>query len=275
MGQALQQKATAIQEEMRERGGLLVAFSGGVDSGLVSKLAVDALGRKALAVTSLAESLPLREFQAARRFAREMGIRHRIVQYSELDNDAYVANPTNRCYFCRQDLGRALRPIAEQEGFDTMADGVLVSDLGAWRPGIQAMDEAGFWHPLVEYGVDKSSARTMARGLGLSFHDKPSMACLSSRIPYGQAVTLDKIRQVERAEGLLYTLGFGQVRVRHHGHLARVEVAKQEVPRLLQNSVRRRVVRGLRDLGFQEVDVDPEGYRTGSLDEPLRNHAPR
>lgn len=265
----LRQKAEAIRKEMGARGGLLVAYSGGVDSGLVCKLAVDALGPRALAVTARAESLPDREFRAARRFGREMGIRHRVVRYSELANEAYVQNPANRCYFCRQDLGRALRPIAEEEGIGTIADGVLVSDLGAWRPGIQAMSEAGFWHPLVEQDIDKAAARRMARDLGLSFHDKPSMACLSSRIPYAQTVTLAKLQQIERAEGVLYDLGFHQVRVRHHGELARVEVAKREVERLREGTLRRRVTREFGNLGFLEVDVDPQGYRTGSLDEDL------
>ena len=255
---------------MRNRGGLLVAFSGGVDSGLVCKLAVDALGSRALAVTARAESLPEREFVAARRFAAEMGIRHRIVRYSELANEAYVENPTNRCYFCRQDLGRALRPVAEEEGIETIADGVLASDLGAWRPGIQAMNEAGFWHPLVDEAMDKGLTRQMARGLGLSFHDKPSMACLSSRIPYGQAVTRETLHRIERAEDILYNLGFREVRVRHFGQVARVEVAEAEVGRLQEAPLQSRLSRAFQDLGFAKVEVDPRGYRTGSLDEALR-----
>ncbi|MFQ6013038.1 MAG: ATP-dependent sacrificial sulfur transferase LarE [Thermoplasmata archaeon] len=266
---ALRQKAVALRQAMQLREGLLVAFSGGVDSGLVCKLAVDALGSRALAVTAQAESLPAREFRAAQRFAAEMGIRHRVVRYSELANEDYARNPTNRCYFCRQDLGRALRPIAEEEGMDAIADGVLVSDLGAWRPGIQAMNEAGFWHPLVDQDIDKAQARRMARALGLTFHDKPSMACLSSRIPYGQAVTRATLRRIERAEGVLYDLGFRQVRVRHHGEVARVEVAREEVERFREDALRSRVTRELKDLGYARVDVDPRGYRTGRLNEAL------
>ncbi len=254
---------------MRDRERLLIAYSGGVDSGLVCKLAVDALGSRALAVTALAESLPDREFRAARRFASEMGIRHRVVRYSELANEAYVGNPTNRCYFCRQDLGRALRPIAEEEGIDAIADGVLVSDLGPERPGIRAMDEAGFWHPLVEQEIDKTQVRKLAVELGLSFHDKPSMACLSSRIPHGQVVTLEKLRRIEQAEDVLYALGFRQVRVRHHGDVAWVEVAQEEVGRLQEGALRSRVARELRGLGYAHVEVDPRGYRTGGLNEPI------
>ncbi len=266
---SLRRKAAALRETIRDRGDILVAFSGGVDSGLVCKLAVDALGSRALAVTAQAESLPKREFFAARRFAAEMGIRHRIVQYSELANEAYIENPTNRCYFCRQDLGRALRPIAEEEGIETIADGVLASDLGAWRPGIQAMNEAGFWHPLVDEQMDKAQTRRMARGLGLSFHAKPSMACLSSRIPYGQAVTQERLGRIERAESLLYDLGFREVRVRHVGQIARVEVAEAEVFRLQESPLRSHISQAFQALGFTEVEVDPRGYRTGSLDEAL------
>ncbi|MFQ5552486.1 MAG: ATP-dependent sacrificial sulfur transferase LarE [Thermoplasmata archaeon] len=267
---ALHEKAAALRRAMRDRGALLVAFSGGVDSGLVCKLAVDALGPQALAITARAESLPKREFLAARRFAAEMGIPHRVVQYSELANEAYVANPTNRCYFCRQDLGRALRPIADEAGIETIADGVLASDLGSWRPGIQAMNEAGFWHPLVEAAMDKAQARQMARGLGLPFHDKPSMACLSSRIPYGQVVTQERLHRIERAEGVLYDLGFREVRVRHIGEVARVEVGRGEVERLHRAPMRSRVGRAFRDLGFMRIEVDPRGYRTGSLDAALQ-----
>ena len=267
--EALGRKADALRTAMRERGALLVALSGGVDSGLVCRLAVQALGSGALAVTARSESLPDREFRAARRVAGEVGIRHRIVRYSELANPNYAKNPINRCYFCRQDLGRALRPVAEEEGIETIADGVLASDLGAWRPGIRAMDEAGFWHPLVDAGMDKGQVRGMARELGLSFHAKPSMACLSSRIPYGQAVTTDRLDRIERAEGVLYDLGFQEVRVRHLGHVARVEVAKAEVARLQEPPTRDRVSQALLDLGFTAIEVDPKGYRTGSLDEAL------
>lgn len=254
---------------MEARDGVLVAFSGGVDSGLVARLAFDALGDRSLAVTAAAESLPARELRAARRYAAEIGIRHRVVRYSELANPQYAENPTNRCYFCRQDLAAALWPVAREEGLETVADGILASDLGDWRPGIQAMDEAGFWHPLVDAGVDKAAARELARTLGLSFHDKPSMACLSSRIPYGRVVTVDKLEQIERAEALLHELGFRQCRVRHHGDVARVEVEPAEVPRLAEPTVRRRVVQGVKALGFQYVALDLEGYRTGSLDEGL------
>lgn len=265
----LEAKAQAILHEMRRQGSLLVAYSGGVDSGLVCHLAVQALGDTALAVTAVSESFPRRELEAARRYAREMGIRHRLVTYSELANEAYASNPRERCYFCRKDLAKTLWPIARQEGIGTIADGILASDLGDWRPGIKAMDEEGFWHPLLEQGIDKVQVRTLARHLGLSFHDKPSMACLSSRIPYGQVITLEKLTQVEKAEDVLNAMGFVQFRVRHHGEVARIEVLPQEIPKLLQREVREEVYRRLRQLGFRYVTVDLRGYRTGSMDEGL------
>jgi uncharacterized protein len=265
----LEVKAGAIVEAMRRRDGVLVAFSGGVDSGVVCRLAREALGERALAVTAAAESLPRRELEAARRFAEEIGIRHRVVRYSELANEAYASNPRERCYFCRKDLARALWPVARKEGISTIADGILASDLGGWRPGIRAMDEEGFWHPLLEQGLDKAQVRLLARRLGLSFHDKPSMACLSSRIPYGEVITVEKLRQIEKAEDLLQSLGFTQFRVRHHGEVARIEVPREEIARLLKDSVREEVYRRLRGLGFRYVTVDLEGYRTGSMDELL------
>ncbi|MFQ5837280.1 MAG: ATP-dependent sacrificial sulfur transferase LarE [Thermoplasmata archaeon] len=265
----LEAKAATIVEAMRSRGGVLVAYSGGVDSGLVCKLAVEALGPRAVAVTAVSESLPGRELKAARRFAREVGIRHRTVSYSELANREYARNPKERCYFCRKDLAKALKPIALEEGMSTIADGVLSSDLGEWRPGIKAMNEEGFWHPLLEHDIDKVRARRMARWLGLSFHDKPSMACLSSRIPYGEVITVEKLRRIEEAEDILHSLGLRQFRVRHHGSVARIEVPKEEVPRLLQEDVREEVSRRMKALGFEYVTLDLEGYRTGSMDAGL------
>src|SRR5439155_20879111 len=174
------------------RGRGLGASSGGVDSGLVARVAHEALGDTAVAVLADAESLARWELAEAVSEAAEIGIRLETIRVSELANDRYVANPTNRCYFCRTELGAALKPIASRRGFVVIADGVNVSDLGDHRPGIQAMNEAGFWHPLVEFGFTKSDVRSLARDLGLSFHDKPSNACLSSRIAYGETITMDK-----------------------------------------------------------------------------------
>src|SRR5437867_5398188 len=199
---------------MRSRGRILVAYSGGVDSGLVARVAHDAVGRDALAVIADAESLARRELEEALDEAAEIGIPVKVVRVSELANDRYVENPTNRCYFCRQELGAALRPLAADLGYRIIADGVNLSDLGDYRPGIQAMNEAGFWHPLVEFGLAKPDVRSLARRLGLSFHDKPSNACLSSRIAYGELSSMDKLRSVELAGAARPGLGVRMVRGR-------------------------------------------------------------
>ena len=256
-------------DAMRERGPVLVAFSGGVDSGLVARIAFDALGDGALAVLADSESLARRELDEAVAEAEEIGIPLRMVRVSELANDRYVANPVNRCYFCRKELGAALKPIAAQLGFRAIADGVNLSDLGDHRPGIQAMDEEGFWHPLVEFGLAKDDVRALARGLGLSFHAKPSNACLSSRISYGEVITLDKLQRVEAAEEAIRALGFPVVRVRAHEGIARIEVPKEDLARIVEPATAAKVARAVREAGFVYVTIDLLGYRSGSMNEGL------
>ena len=254
---------------MRARRRVLVAFSGGVDSGLVARVARDALGEDALAVLADAESLSRRELAEARTEAEEIGISLQVVPLSELANDAYTANPSNRCYFCRKELGHALRPLAADLGFSVIADGVNVSDLGDHRPGIQAMNEEGFWHPLVEAGLGKADVRELARWLGLSFAAKPSNACLSSRIAYGEVITLDKLQRVEVAEEALRALGFRIVRVRAHEGIARIEVPPEDLPKLTAADMAGRVEKAVRAAGFVYVTVDLRGYRSGSMNEAL------
>lgn len=247
-------------EAMRSRRRVLVAFSGGVDSGLVARMARDALDGDALAVVADAESLARWELDEARAEAAEIGIPLRIVGVSELSNPAYAANPANRCFFCREGLAEALLPIAKDGNYDVIADGIHLSDLGDLRPGIRAMDAAGFWHPLVEFGLTKPMVRDLARSLRLSFADKPSNACLSSRIPHGIPITIDLLRRVESAEGYLRDLGFRQVRVRHEGTTARIEVFPEDIPRL--KSLEAVVATALRERGYEQVAIDPRGYRS-------------
>src|SRR2546425_640634 len=241
---------------MGARGRVLVAFSGGVDSGLVARVAHDALGDNALAVLADAESLARWELAEAISEAAEIGIRLETVRVSELANDRYVANPANRCYFCRQELGAALKPLASKQGFAAIADGVNVSDLGDHRPGIQAMNEAGFWHPLVEFGFRKADVRALARELHLSFFDKPSNACLSSRIAYGEVITVEKLQRVEAAEGAIRALGFRVVRVRAHDGIARIEVPREDLLRMSETAMAEKVVEAVRNAGFAYAGED-------------------
>jgi uncharacterized protein len=254
---------------MSARDGMVVAFSGGVDSSVLAKLAWDALGPRAVAVTAKSESLARSELRDARRIAKKIGIEHMVIKHSELDNEFIVQNPENRCYYCRRELADLLWAVAEEKGLATVADGVNMDDFDEHRPGIVAADEAGIWHPFIEFRVGKSELRTMAKLLDLEVHDKPAAACLSSRIPYGEPITREKLSMVEQAEDFLKRLGFNTIRVRHHGEIARIETSRDEMERLLK--MKGQIVARLKKLGFKYVAIDLEGYRPGSLDEVLRS----
>jgi uncharacterized protein len=251
----------ALRAALRARGGVVVGFSGGVDSAVLAKAAHDALGARALAVTVDSESLPRRELAEAEAFARGLGLPWRVASAREMDNPLYVANPANRCFFCREEMSAVLRRVADAEGIAHLAMGVQADDLGEVRPGHEAMRRAGVWFPLLEAGAGKAEVRAMARALGLpsGVAEKPAAACLSSRIQHGQAITVEGLQRVEAAEDWLLAQGFRVVRVRVEGPRARVEVGADEVPRLL--AMAGTVEARLRALGFGEVTLDPRGYR--------------
>jgi uncharacterized protein len=262
----LVEKAARVIADLAARGSVLVAYSGGVDSALVAALAVRAVGDRALAVTAAAETLAGAELDHARRLAAEIGIRHEVVTYSELDDPEFAANPAHRCYVCQGMRMDAMWREAARRDLAVVCDGTNASDPGPDRPGLRAVRERGVYSPLLVHGIDKPAARAMARSLGLSAWDRPANACLSSRIPHGQVVTLGKLRRIEAAETLLAGAGFQLVRVRDDQGAARVEVAAAEVERLthLWGDLAPR----LRQLGFERAAFDPRGYRRGGADRP-------
>ncbi|SDC68141.1 ATP-dependent sacrificial sulfur transferase LarE [Natrinema hispanicum] len=263
---SVEAKREAARDDLAARDGVLVAFSGGVDSSVVAALAHDALGDDAVACTAKSETLPEAELEDAKRVADEIGIRHKIVSFSELDSDAFVENDDDRCYHCRTMRLGEMQATARELGIGTVCDGTNADDPGAGhRPGLQAVDELDVHSPLLAHDITKAEVREIAAHYGLSVADKPSMACLSSRIPTGLAVTDDRLTRIERAEALLRQWGFDQFRVRDHDGLARIEVAPEELERALTREFAETVREELSQLGFEHVTLDLHGYRTGSV----------
>jgi len=261
------QRAEKLIAWFRQFKSALVAFSGGVDSSVLARAAFEALGDGALAITARSSTMPDRELREAIRIAREIGIAHEIIEEDELEDENFVKNPKDRCYFCRKKLGEALLGIAGKKGFDVVVDGANLSDTQEHRPGLKALKELGIRSPLIELGYTKEDVRAIAREFNLSVHKKPPQACLASRIPYGDFITRDKLSQIERAEDYLLSLGLSQVRVRHHGSVARIEVFAEEIPKVIEH--REKIYSELKKLGFNYVALDLKGYRSGSMDEVL------
>ncbi|HEY3417284.1 MAG TPA: ATP-dependent sacrificial sulfur transferase LarE [Armatimonadota bacterium] len=266
----IDEKVSQLQQIMRDLGRVLVAFSGGVDSTYLLRIALDTLGREnVLAVIATSESYPARELAEAERLGAEMKANFRVVHSNELADARFAANPSNRCYYCKMELFSKLIDTAKAEGYAAVLDGNNADDLGDWRPGQKAGKELGVRSPLQEAGMSKAEIREHSHALGLPTWDKPSYACLASRIPYGTPITEGTLNTIDAAENVLLDLGFSQVRVRFHGEVARIEVVPEEIARLVDAAVRDRVVERLKALGFKYVTLDLQGYRTGSMNEVL------
>jgi len=271
-------KETALRERLASLGSVVVAYSGGVDSAYLALVANDTLGDRAVAVTADSPSYPERHRQMAMQIARDFSLRHEIIHTSELERPEYRANPDNRCYYCKHELYTHLSRIAAERGA-VVVDGNNADDRGDYRPGRQAAREFGVRSPLDEVNLTKDEIRALAKRAGLPTWDEPASACLSSRIPYHTEVTDEKLRTIERAEQALRALGFRVFRVRHHEDrtdgastvhaLARVEIAREEMPRALDPEVSGAIVRALKAAGYRYVSLDLQGYRTGSLNEGL------
>ena len=266
MSTSVADKLDAARADLADRDGVLVAFSGGVDSSVVAAIAHDALGDDAVACTAKSETLPAAELDDARRVAEEIGVRHEIVEFSELQSPEFVENDGDRCYHCRTMRLGAMFDHAKELGIDVVCDGTNASDPGdGHRPGLRAVDELDAYSPLLEHDIVKSEVREIADQYGLSVADKPSMACLSSRIPTGLEVTEERLTRIEKAEQVLRTWGFEQFRVRDHDDIARIEVAEDELDAALDPDFAAAAREHIGDLGFDHVTLDLAGYRTGSV----------
>ena len=261
------EKLQVLKKKLEEKEKILISFSGGVDSSLLAKVAGDVLGENAICVILDSETMPGSELEKAVALARFFDINCLVAKYSIIDDPDFIKNPPSRCYLCKKASARTLKIAAAEKGISCIADGVNLSDCGDYRPGIKASDEEGIWHPFVEAGISKEDIREMAKQMGLSFWDKPSSACLASRIPYGDQITRANLEMVEMAEDYLKTLGHRQARVRVHGSVARIEVPEEEMEMVLLS--RDRIAKELKKAGFKYIALDLQGFRSGSMNEVM------
>ncbi|TKJ39840.1 TIGR00268 family protein [candidate division LCP-89 bacterium B3_LCP] len=263
------EKENELRLMLRENGDLAVAFSGGVDSSYLLKVASEELRDNAIGVIAVSPTYPQREHQRASRMGQELGIRIFTIETDEMDCEDFTSNPTDRCYYCKTTLFDKLIQRAQAEGINHVADGSNLDDLGDHRPGMKALSELGVISPLRQCGMTKADIRERSRELGLETWDLPSFACLASRFPYGTEITPEALRKVETAENAFFERGFRLVRVRHYGDMARIELAPDELPRLFEDNIKEDLVHILKDAGYNYITVDLEGYRTGSMNEGI------
>lgn len=265
----LEEKERRLEELLQELAPVIVAFSGGVDSSYLAYKAHEVLGSRALAVTAESASVPSQQRRMAARIVSQFGMRHKIVQSHELEIPEYSANPTNRCYYCKDELFSILKAVAGESGSATVLDGLNADDLGDFRPGTMAGRQHNVRSPLLEAGLNKSEIRELSRRAGLPTADLPASACLSSRFPYGVAITEDKLRVVDQGEEILGAMGFTIYRVRHHDHMVRIEFGAEDLKKALNPEMAARLVSVFKGMGFKYVTLDLEGYRSGSANEVL------
>ncbi len=264
---SIDDKMNSIIEALKKRGCALIAFSGGVDSSVLAALSYMALGDRVIAVTADAPTLAPGELEGAKKVAAEIGIKHIVIFYDELREPEFAKNPVDRCYYCKKGLIRELKKIAQQHGINTIIEGTNYSDMKGHRPGHRAIKEEGIYNPYIKFEVTKEEIRAMARELKLSVADRPSMACLSSRFPYGQMITNEALKRVGEAEAYLRKMGFEVVRVRNHNDIALIEIIPDEMLRFLK--MRHAIASEFKRIGFSYVTLDIIGFRSGSMDEVL------
>ena len=265
----LQDKRLNLESGIFKLESAVVAFSGGIDSTLVLAVANKVLNGRVLAVTAKSDSVPERELRAAKELTQALDINHKVIRTEEMSSTDYLKNSGNRCYYCKSELYAKLAMVSSQYKITSILNGINLDDLGDHRPGILAAKEAGIISPLVESQLNKQDVRNLARDMGLTNWEKPALACLSSRIPYGQPVTAKKLSMIDEAEEIFLEEGFKEVRVRHYGDMARIELLKTEIPILMKNGLYKKTMNRLKNIGFQKITIDPEGYRSGSLNEAL------